>query len=106
MGTATRRRPAPAITTMPDGKEICSPTGSGAREYRRRTLAMRARQGELCRWCGMWMPEDETTFDHDDRRTKGRRDDRIVVLGKRKNAAVHKLCNGERGSRAQLTKAQ
>lgn len=93
---------------MPDGREICIESNAGKREYRNRTLAMRERQGELCRWCGHWMKENETTFDHDDRRGGGRQDDRILVPSggrlTRKNAAVHKLCNGERGSSPHLTK--
>jgi hypothetical protein len=50
------------------------------------------------------MAEPETTFDHDDGRRGGRHDDRIEIDGKRKNAAVHKLCNGERGSSPHLTR--
>lgn len=98
------RHAVPSYETMPDGREICTETPAGKREYRARTLVMRWRQGELCRWCGQWMAEDETTFDHDNRRGAGRRDDRIEVLGKRQNAAVHKLCNQERGSQARLSK--
>lgn len=98
--------PVPAFTTLPDGREICSPTAAGRREYRHRTLLMRARQGNLCRWCGLWMAEDETTMDHDGRRN-GRQDDRTqkIVRGRmrRINAAVHKLCNSARGSSCHLT---
>jgi DNA repair photolyase len=97
--------------TFPDGREICHLTAAGKREYRNRTLKMRKRQGELCRWCGEWMREEETTFDHDARRN-GRQDDRAEIkdpeTGKVRwlNAAVHKLCNGMRGSRPQLTRSE
>lgn len=100
----------PAFETMPDGREICLDTPAGKKEYRCRTLECRRRQGELCRWCGFWMAEEQTTLDHDNRRGGGRRDDRIViiVLGKRvrHNAAVHMLCNGERGSQKRLTRLE
>ena len=89
------------IHTLSDGREICLATSAGRREYRVRTLAMRRRQGDLCRWCGCFLPEDEASFDHD-RLRNGRQDDRILVAGKPINAAVHKLCNSERGSRRNL----
>lgn len=71
----------------------------GMVEYRQRTLLMRSIQKDLCGLCGHWMSEEEATFDHEDGRTGGKYDDRIFVDGKRKNAAVHKLCNGDKGSR-------
>lgn len=98
-----------AFEIMPDGRQICNETPAGRIEYRARTLFMRKRQGDLCRWCGMWMHKDETTFDHDSRRN-GRQDDRVAILkdGKMKwiNAAVHALCNGARGSRIQFTREE
>lgn len=105
--THRRRMPVPPFTTYDGGRQICSPTAAGCREYRRRTLLMRTRQGNLCRWCGYWMAEDETTFDHDRRRGAGRQDDRIEVPVRvhmrRINGAVHKLCNAARGSSYHLT---
>ena len=91
------------FATLPDGREICLDTPRGRLEYRQRTLAMRTRQGSLCRWCGHFMREEETTFDHDALRN-GRQDDRIEIAGQRINAAVHKLCNSERGSQRKLTR--
>lgn len=97
---AVPRRAINGVITYDDGREKCiEQTAEGNREYRRRTLEMRDRQDELCGTCGFWMSEDEATFDHQFGRTRGKRDDRIWVDGKRKNAAVHKLCNGEKGSR-------
>jgi hypothetical protein len=47
------------------------------------------------------MDADEITFDHEAGRGMGgaKRDDRIEVDGKRKNAAVHFGCNAAKGSR-------
>lgn len=93
-----KRIKPPAVTIMPNGQEICSPTPAGKKEYRRRTLAMRTRQNELCRWCGKWMSETDCTFDHEEGRTVGRRDERIFANGRKQNAALHFICNGLRGS--------
>lgn len=102
------RKPPIDFPDGPGGREICQlETAEGARIYRSRTLSMRKRQKELCRWCGLWMAEDETTFDHDEMRSV-HHDDRIckLVNGVMKaiNAAVHKLCNVARGSQKRLSK--
>jgi hypothetical protein len=83
---------------MEDGREICARNAAGRRIYRARTLNMRERQLELCCLCGLWMPENETTFEHEFGRTAGRHDDRITVAGVWRNGASHALCNGKRGS--------
>ena len=89
----------------PGGREICNfKTTLGTLTYRERTMQMAMRQNFICRWCGFPMPLGSITFDHDNHRTKSRQDDRIEVEGEWKNAAVHFVCNGERGSKKQLTR--
>lgn len=84
---------------MDDGREICRNNTAGKQLYRQRTLEMRARQDELCCICGLWMAEEETTFDHALGRTAGNHDDRTMADGKRINGAAHLRCNHARGSR-------
>jgi hypothetical protein len=94
------RRLKGKVHTYPDGREVCNQfINSGRIVYRNRTLAMRSRQNELCCLCGKWMPEDETTFEHENGRTVGKRDDRILIGEKRINGAAHALCNVAKGSR-------
>lgn len=90
-----------AVKVFPCGREVCDKTTSGLRLYRNRTLLMMIRQNYLCALCGMFMQSYEATFDHEDGRGMGggKRDDRIEVDGKWKNAAVHGSCNGAKGSR-------
>lgn len=89
-----------AVRTMKDGREVCQQqTKAGADEYKLRRMIMRHRQKCLCALCGLWMSEEETTFDHERGRGGGKRDDRIEIDGKWHNAAVHWLCNGDKGSR-------
>lgn len=87
-----------SIRNMKD-REICLDNSSGRKEYRRRTLEMRERQGELCCLCAKWMSEEETSFEHQDGRGGGKRNDAIWKEGQRYNGASHSLCNGARGSR-------
>lgn len=91
-----------AVRTMKDGREICQQqTKAGADEYRLRRMLMRARQGNLCCLCGLWMSEEETSFEHQEGRGfgGGRRDDRIFLPdGSRLNGASHGVCNLARGS--------
>ena len=86
---------------MRDGRQICLNSVAGWREYNRRTDEMSERQKHLCGLCGLWMPEDDRSFDHEDGRGMGgaKRDDRTEVDGKRKNAATHCGCNVAKGSR-------
>jgi hypothetical protein len=44
------------------------------------------------------MDAEAATFDHENGRSAGKRDDRIEIDGKPINAAVHKSCNSARGS--------
>lgn len=85
----------------PGGREVCAKTPKGRREYKRRVEAMWERQECRCALCGKYLRLDEATFDHQDGRGMGgaRRDDRIEVNGVPLNAAVHGLCNAQKGSR-------
>lgn len=93
-----KRVKPPIVMVMPDGKERCASTPAGLKEYRRRTLEMRTRQKEICRWCGKWLSEEDATFDHEEGRAAGRRDDRLFANGREQNASLHYVCNGLRGS--------
>ena len=85
--------------TLPDGKQILNlNTKRGLDTYLERTHEMRARQNNMCPWCGLFMRKDDTTFDHQRGRGAGKRDDRIVIDGKPFNNALHYKCNGEKGS--------
>lgn len=85
----------------PGKREVCLKTPLGRREYKRRVELMWDRQACLCALCGKYLRLDEATFDHQDGRGMGgaRRDDRIEVNGIPLNAAVHGLCNTQKGSR-------
>ena len=92
-----------AMRVMKDGREIARKTALGRAEYRRRTIAMAERQAWRCGLCGLAMTPETATFDHQWGRGMGgaRRDDRILLDGRRFNAAVHYICNGMKGSRVQ-----
>lgn len=101
-----KRKPIPPVYTRYDGKEICADTVKGHEEYRIRTFKMGDRQNGICRWCEKPMYYGDCTFDHDKGRTKSNRDDRIEVKGVWQNAAVHIMCNAERGSSRILTRKE
>lgn len=95
-----------AITIKDDGAEVCNrETAEGRREYKRRVDAMTERQKDMCCLYGFiescpgsligWLP----TFEHEDGRGGGKRDDRIEKDGRRYNGAAHWNCNQEKGSR-------
>ena len=101
-----------AFKTLPDGREICFTVGTvnqsrrGRIEYRRRTLAMRERQGGRCclemyaPMCPGTLKPQEATFEHEHGRGGGKRDDRIELPdGTWINGAAHALCNIWKGSR-------
>jgi len=96
-----RRKPAPPVVIYPCGREVCSPTKLGAREYRSRTEQMWARQKGICSICLKPMRIEEATYEHSKGRGMGggHRDDRISIDGKPHNTAAHGLCNAEKGSR-------
>lgn len=87
--------------TYRDGREACLKSYMGRREYKARTLTMAERQMWLCGLCGLPMSYQDVTFDHEFGRGMGgsKRDDRIEIKGKWFNAAVHRKCNMEKGSR-------
>lgn len=99
-----------AVTIYPDGREKCRNVPSGKREYERRKMQMRERQGFTCalmlddackREIG-YLHESNTTFDHEAGRGLGggHRDDSLLKPdGSWRNAAVCVACNGLKGSR-------
>lgn len=93
------KRKIPAVEVK-GGREVCTKTAAGLREYCRRTEAMWERQRGLCSICGLPMRIEEATFEHDDGRGHGggHRDDRIEVDGEPKNSAAHGICNVRKGS--------
>jgi hypothetical protein len=98
--------PKPAVRVYDDGREVCDlSTAAGKAEYKHRVDLMAERQNQVCCLYGYikeclgsligYLP----TFEHEDGRGGGKRDDRIEVDGKRKNGAAHCLCNSIKGSR-------
>jgi hypothetical protein len=96
-----KRKPE-AVHVYPDGREVCNRrTVAGRAEYMGRTLDMSRRQGRRCALCPFLMVPGDETFEHEEGRGMGgsHQDDRIVVNGEWKNAAVHYGCNGRKGSK-------
>lgn len=101
------RRVPEAVHKHRDGREVCNQdTREGRGEYRGRTLFMRDRQGGRCclegyaPMCRGWMREDEASFEHENGRGGGKRDDRVSLPdGSWINGAAHVLCNGWKASR-------
>lgn len=91
----------PGVRTYLDGREVTDNSGRGKGEYKRRTEAMRERQGGRCAIGGDWLDYGEGQFDHEAGRGSGggHRDDRIEIDGEWVNAAVCGACNGAKGSR-------
>ena len=106
------KRELPHVKVYPDGREVLQtrldkPEGAeGRAEYKRRKEAMWKRQGAVCCLYG-FIPEcpgrlllRDCTFEHEDGRTGGKRDDRIELPdGTWINGVSHGLCNGLKGSR-------
>jgi hypothetical protein len=100
-----------AFKTLEDGREICYTEGvvgqskKGRNEYRRRIALMVERQNGVCCLFGICPDCPRTlegsiiTFEHENGRGAGKRDDRIEINGKWINGAAHLLCNGWKGSR-------
>jgi hypothetical protein len=90
-----------AVKVYPDGREYCTASASGLREYKARTYAMADRQEGRCAICGFhfdgWF--GDPTFDHESGRTAGHKDERIEVEGVWHNAALHYKCNSIKGSK-------
>lgn len=89
------------VKTYPDGREICDmKTAEGRREYKRRTLEMAERQKWRDPWDGQFMSEEHVTFDHEQSRGGGKRDDRILKPdGTWQNAAMGIFNNILKGSK-------
>lgn len=82
-----------------DGRERCDSSRDGREEYKQRTFLMAIRQDLRCALCGLPLAGD-ITFDHQNGRNAMFVDERIVLPnGKWQNAAVHGVCNCERGSK-------
>lgn len=88
-----------AVIIGEGGKEVCSETIAGQKEYKRRVEVMRLRQAKLCCNCIESLDAAEATFEHENGRGAGKRDDRIEINGKPVNGASHGICNQQRGSR-------
>lgn len=96
-----RKTPAIEYPEGAGGREVCTDSAAGRREYKNRTDEMCRRQGWLCGICREPMRPEEATFEHADGRGHGggHRDDRITINGKRHNSAAHGLCNVKKGSK-------
>ena len=106
------RRELPHVKVFPDGREVCQtrldhPEGAeGRAEYKRRKEAMWERQKGICCLYG-FLPECPgkleiklATFEHEDGRGGGKRDDRISLPdGTWINGVSHLMCNSLKGSR-------
>lgn len=96
------------LKTFPDGREVLNlDSTKGKQEYKRRRTEMWERQRNLCPICTLYIPFDEASFEHEDLRSGGRRDDRIWKVDEEGNKmpynfAVHKLCNVAKGSKRTL----
>ena len=106
------RRELPHVKVFPAGREVCQtrldhPEGAeGRAEYKRRKEAMWERQKGICCLYG-FLPECPgkleiklATFEHEDGRGGGKRDDRISLPdGTWINGVSHLMCNSLKGSR-------
>lgn len=100
-------RETSSVIYYPDGREVCCiRTRQGSAEYKRRTTQMAERQGWLCCLYGICpdcpgvMTPETVSFEHENGRGGGKRDDRIVLPdGTRINGAAHVQCNQWKGSR-------
>jgi hypothetical protein len=106
------KKEQPAVKIMRDGREICNLLcKEGSDEYQRRKWKMRDRQNKRCCLeehipdCPGFLAKEDTTFEHEEGRTGGKRDDRIERLNPKTgkiewiNGAAHFWCNSKKGSR-------
>lgn len=99
-GRRVKLFPKPPILIRRDGKEICNlKTSLGRASYRGRIDRMVIRQEYLCCNCREPLVMKHATFEHENGRGAGKRDDRIEVDGKPINGASHGICNVLRGSK-------
>ena len=106
------QRELPHVKVFPDGREVCEtcldhPEGSeGRAESKRRKEAMWERQKGICCLYG-FLPQcpgklrlKDCTFEHEDGRGGGKRDDRISLPdGTWINGVSHLQCNSAKGSK-------
>ena len=106
------KRELPHVKVFPDGREVLQarldkPEGvEGRAEYKRRKEAMWERQKGICCLYG-FLPQcpgklllKESTFEHEDGRGGGKRDDRISLPdGTWINGVSHLQCNSAKGSK-------
>jgi hypothetical protein len=111
----TKRQPVDAVAVRPDGREVCDlNTSAGRLAYKRKVRDMADRQSGICCLFGhspVCHPRGlllgyTVTFEHEQGRGGGKRDDRIEKPdpenpGKviRINGAAHMTCNSWKGSR-------
>ena len=84
-----------AVRLYPDGREVCTDTPGGWKEYGRRIDRMLQAQGWRCCLCGKKIrTRQDATFEHSRRKGMGAafRDDR-----EDRNGAAHWICNREKG---------
>lgn len=89
-----------AVRVYPDGREVCTDTPQGWREYKRRVGVMVERQEHRCCLCKRRLSVGNATFEHQRRRGMHAafRDDRIEDMrGEPMNGAAHWVCNGVKG---------
>jgi len=89
-----------AVRVYPDGREVCTETPQGYREYKRRVGKMVERQERRCCLCKRRLSAGNATFEHQRRRGMHAafRDDRIELPdGTWVNGASHWICNSEKG---------
>jgi hypothetical protein len=85
-------------------REICNPaTPEGRAEYAWRKLLLWVRQDGICCNCRKPLTLSECTFEHEEERAAGRRDDRLAIiengqLVRHLNGVSHRHCNRLRGS--------
>jgi len=85
-----------------NGRQVCTDTAAGKREYKARTTEMWLRQEGICPITGRWVDENVAQFDHEAGRGSGggHRDDRILNEdGEWQNAAVSPEGNTLKGSK-------
>jgi hypothetical protein len=88
-----------AVLKYRDGREVCTDTPQGWKEYKRRVGDMVQRQKFRCCLCNRRLSLANATFEHQRRRGMGAawRDDRITKDGADWNGAAHWVCNGVKG---------
>ena len=90
----------PAVYVTKGGREICNPaTDGGILQYWFRRAALWLRQEGLCCICCRELKLSDATFEHENGRGGGKRDDRIEIDGQPINGASHLWCNSLRGSK-------